>query len=124
MHSHEFAQSAANDDEPLEFHGLARERDNDRLFAALADPYRRSILVLLCRRRTVIADELVIDLNLTESSAREHLDVLVTADLVTVTNHGDADVYAINVDTLGDVAQLAVDWHSEALKYDDERSGR
>ncbi|GAB3565618.1 winged helix-turn-helix domain-containing protein [Spelaeicoccus albus] len=104
-----FSRVIADDDdpgaevEPVEFHGVDHERIHDAVFAALDDPYRRAMLILMRRCRDVIIDEIVVELGLSEPEARAHLRILIDAGLVRVDAVGDDEVFMLDPGVLDDL---------------------
>ncbi len=60
----------------------------DPVFRALADPTRRHLLDAIRAREGVTLGELCEDLAMARQSVTQHLDLLVTADLVVMVRHG------------------------------------
>jgi DNA-binding transcriptional ArsR family regulator len=71
----------------------------DKLFKALNDPTRRSILGLL-RRRDMTAGEIADQFQISKPSISHHLDLLKQADLVLAEKNGQFVNYSLNTSVL------------------------
>jgi DNA-binding transcriptional ArsR family regulator len=71
----------------------------DKLFKALNDPTRRSILGLL-RRRDMTAGEIADQFQISKPSISHHLDLLKQADLVLAEKDGQFVNYSLNTSVL------------------------
>ena len=85
-------------------HGSADDRQ-DRVFKALADPTRRSILALLGEERRSVSD-LTERFDMSQPAVSQHLKVLREAGLVTEHKAGRNRIYAFNAEPL----RLAAAW--------------
>ncbi|WP_446666049.1 ArsR/SmtB family transcription factor [Flexivirga sp. B27] len=72
------------------------DAERDRVFKALADPTRRSLLDRLRRSDGQTLGELSADTGMTRQSATQHLDLLVQAGLVTVVRRGRERLHYLN----------------------------
>ena len=76
----------------------------DRVFGALADPTRRSILDLLREHETLTAGEIAARFRtITRPAVSKHLRVLREASLVSASEHGREVHYALDAAPLGEV---------------------
>jgi DNA-binding transcriptional ArsR family regulator len=80
---------------------------NDKVFQALADPTRRSILQLL-RSGEKTAGELAEHFDMTKPSVSHHFGILKQANLITARRDGQQIYYSLNTTALQDL--LAVLW--------------
>jgi DNA-binding transcriptional ArsR family regulator len=81
------------------------ERDDERLWAAVAEPGRRRVLdaLVVCPETTPTA--LARELPFTRQAVSKHLAVLLDAGLVTQRRAGREVLYAIQPERLGDAAR-------------------
>ena len=70
--------------------------DADKVFRALADPSRRTLLDLLCKQNGQTLGQLSEHLNMARQSATQHLDILVAANLITTVKRGREKLHFIN----------------------------
>ena len=70
------------------------------MFAALADPTRRSILELLASQGQVTATEIYEKFRISPQAVSQHLKVLREAKLVEVEKHAQQRLYRLNSQTL------------------------
>ncbi len=70
------------------------------MFAALADPTRRSILELLASQGQVTATEIYDKFRISPQAVSQHLKVLREAQLVEVEKHAQQRLYSLNPQTL------------------------
>ena len=70
--------------------------DADKVFKALADPNRRTLLDLLCKQNGQTLSQLCEHLNMARQSATQHLDILVAANLITTVKRGREKLHFIN----------------------------
>jgi len=88
-----------------------------RLFAALADPVRRTIIDVLARGVSRTATEFAGDFNITRQGVTRHLDRLVEAGLVRAEHVGRETRYTLSPEPLTD----ASDWITEVEQQWDRR---
>lgn len=72
---------------------------------ALADPTRRSILILL-REKDLNAGEIAEHFNMTKPSISHHLSQLKQAGLVTAQKQGQNVIYSLNTSVFEEILQL------------------
>ena len=70
--------------------------DTDLLFKALADPNRRKLLDLLHAHDGRTLNELCEHLDMTRQGVTQHLDLLVTANLVATVRRGREKLHFLN----------------------------
>lgn len=75
---------------------VARSADIDKVFKALADPGRRSLLDLLHGKNGRTLSELCAHMNMTRQSVTQHLQQLEDANLVAVVWHGREKLHYLN----------------------------
>ena len=75
---------------------MAERHDTDLLFKALADPSRRKLLDLLQAHDGRTLNELCEHLDMTRQGVTQHLDVLVSANLVATVRHGREKLHFLN----------------------------
>ena len=75
---------------------------NDEIFGALANKYRREI-VLLLRKKDLTAGEIVDNFDIAQPSISRHLDVLKKADVISATRDGNQMIYSLNAKTVEDL---------------------
>jgi DNA-binding transcriptional ArsR family regulator len=91
-----------------------------RVFAALADPTRRAVVLELGRRATVTATELAEQHPMTRQALAKHLGVLEQAGLVEHARQGRETRYALRPEPLTEAAG----WLVQAGAAWDERLAR
>jgi len=89
----------------------------DRVFAALGDPGRRSLVEAVASRGSATATELAAELPVTRQAVAKHLGTLRTAELVEPTRAGREIRYRLSPAPLGD----ALDWMERVGATWDER---
>ncbi len=77
--------------------------DADKVFKALADATRRRLLDLLCERNGQTLGQLCEGLDMTRQSATQHLDLLVSANLISTTKRGREKLHFLNPVPLHDI---------------------
>lgn len=70
--------------------------DAEKVFKALGDTTRRTLLDLLCERNGQTLSELCEGLDMTRQSATQHLGILEAANLVTTVRRGREKLHFIN----------------------------
>lgn len=70
--------------------------DAEKVFKALGDTTRRTLLDLLCERNGQTLSELCEGLDMTRQSATQHLGMLEAANLVTTVRRGREKLHFIN----------------------------
>ena len=75
---------------------MARHRDTDALFKALADPSRRKLLDLLHAHDGRNLNELCEHLDMTRQAVTQHLDILEAANLVATRKQGREKLHFLN----------------------------
>ena len=70
--------------------------DDDKVFKALGDPTRRTLLDQLCERNGQTLGQLCAGLDMTRQSATQHLDILEAANLVSTVRRGREKRHFIN----------------------------
>ncbi len=73
------------------------------IFAALADPTRRTILELLVSHEHLAATEISAHFPLTPSAISQHLKVLRTAHLITMEKQAQQRIYRINPEPMAEL---------------------
>lgn len=68
----------------------------EKVFKALGDTTRRTLLDLLCERNGQTLSELCEGLDMTRQSATQHLGILEAANLVTTVRRGREKLHFIN----------------------------
>ncbi len=93
----------------------------DAVFAALADPTRRSLIESLATR-PASATRLAGDLPITRQAVAKHLTGLRSARLVTVERVGRESVYSLDPGPLGEaaawIARVGDEWDSRLIKLE------
>ena len=79
----------------------------NRIFKALNDETRRSILELL-KDKDMTAGEIADKFDMTRPSISHHLDLLKQADLVTAEKRGQFVIYSINMTVMDDLLKWIV----------------
>jgi DNA-binding transcriptional ArsR family regulator len=87
------------------------------IFAALADPTRRNLLVDLAEHSPKTATQLAEEYPITRQGILKHLDILEDAGLVTVYQQGREKRYSLTPAPLGQLSQ----WIAEIGNKCDER---
>ena len=77
--------------------------DADKVFKALADPTRRTLLDRLCAQNGQTLGQLCDHLQMTRQSATQHLDLLEDANLISTVRRGREKLHFINPVPLHDV---------------------
>jgi DNA-binding transcriptional ArsR family regulator len=94
--------------------------DDDPVFAALADPLRRSLLANLAANSPRTATQLARDYPISRQGVLKHLRLLEAAGLVAVQAVGREKRYALNPAPLAEVeryiAALAATWDARLLR--------
>ena len=75
---------------------MARNRDTDALFKALADPSRRKLLDLLHAHDGRSLSQLCEHLNMSRQAVTQHLDILEAANLVATVRQGREKLHFLN----------------------------
>jgi DNA-binding transcriptional ArsR family regulator len=70
--------------------------DADKVFKALADPTRRKLLDLLCKKNGQTLGQLCEKLDMARQSATQHLGILEGANLVSTVRRGREKLHFIN----------------------------
>jgi DNA-binding transcriptional ArsR family regulator len=99
----------------------SQQRNNDMpVFAALADPMRRNLLVHLAEHSPKTATQLADDFPITRQGILKHLTVLEDAGLVTVHQKGRDKRYSLTPEPLSDLEQwlkdLTAKWDERLLR--------
>jgi DNA-binding transcriptional ArsR family regulator len=89
----------------------------DRVFAALGDPGRRSLVEAVAARGSATATELAAELPVTRQAVAKQLGALADAGLLRATRAGRETRYSVTPEPLGD----AVDWMVSVGAAWDER---
>ena len=89
----------------------------DRVFAALGDRGRRSLVEVVASRGSATATELAAELPVTRQAVAKQLGALADAGLVRPTRHGRETRYEVTPEPLGD----ALDWIASVGGAWDER---
>ncbi len=77
--------------------------DADKVFKALADPTRRTLLDRLCAQNGQTLGQLCDHLQMTRQSATQHLGLLEDANLISTVRRGREKLHYINPVPLHDV---------------------
>ena len=77
--------------------------DADKVFKALGDPTRRTLLDRLCEKNGQTLGELCENLDMARQSATQHLGILQEANLVTTVRRGREKLHFINPVPLHDI---------------------
>jgi DNA-binding transcriptional ArsR family regulator len=101
------------------------------IFAALADPMRRSLLLNLAESSPRTATQLAADYPITRQGILKHLTILEAAGLVAVTQKGREKRYTLRPEPLGEIDQwikdLGAKWDARLLRLkaliEDEQAG-
>lgn len=90
------------------------------IFAALADPMRRSLLVNLAEHSPRTATQLKLDYEITRQGILKHLQILEEAGLVTVRQQGREKQYSLRPEPLREVDEwikaLGDKWDERLLR--------
>jgi DNA-binding transcriptional ArsR family regulator len=90
------------------------------VFAALADPLRRSLLVNLAENSPKTATQLAEEYPITRQGILKHLKILQEAGLVAVHQQGREKRYTLTPEPLGDLEQwikeIAAKWDERLLR--------
>ena len=89
----------------------------DRVFAALGDPGRRSLVEAVASRGSATATELAAELPVTRQAVAKQLGALTDAGLLRPTRQGRETRYEVTPEPLGD----ALDWIASVGGAWDER---
>lgn len=95
------------------------EGRTDAIFAALADPTRREVVVRLSAGGPTTATQLAAGLPVTRQAIAKHLGVLSDAGLVAADRRGRESLYRLTPEPLGD----AVSWMATVGAAWDQRLG-
>lgn len=91
-----------------------------QLFAALADPMRRKLLLNLAENSPKTATQLAKEYPITRQGILKHLDILEEAGLVTVQQHGREKRYTLTPEPLAELEQwvkdLSAKWDERLLR--------
>jgi len=82
---------------------LTHRMDADKVFKALADPTRRTLLDRLCAQNGQTLGQLCDHLQMTRQSATQHLGLLEDANLISTVRRGREKLHYINPVPLHDV---------------------
>lgn len=97
-----------------------KESKETQVFAALADPMRRRLLLTLARSSPRTATQLAAEYPITRQGILKHLDVLEGAGLVTVQQHGREKQYTLTPEPLTELEQWIKDlgaiWDGRLLR--------
>lgn len=101
--------------------GLEERHLNDApVFAALADPTRRRILIQLARDSPKTATQLAEDYPITRQGVLKHLQLLEDAGLVAVHQKGREKRYTLTPEPLGELEQwikdISATWDERLLR--------
>jgi DNA-binding transcriptional ArsR family regulator len=90
------------------------------IFAALADPMRRSLLINLAESSPRTATQLAADYPITRQGILKHLMILEAAGLVAVAQKGREKRYTLRPEPLGEIDQwikdLGAKWDARLLR--------
>lgn len=99
---------------------LAASLNNAPIFAALADPMRRDLLMNLAEHSPRTATQLAEDYPITRQGILKHLRILEEAGLVTVHQKGREKQYTLTPDQLGElerwIRSLSAKWDERLLR--------
>ncbi len=92
----------------------------NKLFKALNDPTRRSILDML-KAEDLTAGEIAEAFNISKPSISHHLDLLKRAGLISATREGQFIRYSLDTTVLDEALQWLMDLvkHNGATNYDE-----
>jgi DNA-binding transcriptional ArsR family regulator len=74
---------------------MPRAATTSDVYNAIAEPRRRQIIEVLARRGAVAVSALVVTLGMPQPAVSKHLGVLRKVGLVSVTQHGQQRLYAL-----------------------------
>ena len=77
--------------------------DDDKVFKALGDPTRRMLLDLLCETNGQTLGQLCEKVQMARQSATQHLEILVSANLVSTVKRGREKLHFLNPVPLHDI---------------------
>lgn len=80
-----------------------------RTFAALSDPTRHKILMLL-KKKDMSAGEIGSHFDMTAPSISHHLAILKQADLVTSRRSGQEIIYSLSVSTFEELSDMMINF--------------
>lgn len=83
------------------------------IFAALADPIRRKLLLNLAENSPKTATQLAEEYPITRQGILKHLDILKEAGLVTVTQHGREKRFSLTPEPLSELNEWIRDISSK-----------
>lgn len=86
------------------------------VFSALAEPNRRSILVILARQGPLSASDIAKQFKISPSAISQHLNFLRQANLVTLQKRAQQHIYQINTDALAEIEN----WVSQITYLSDQ----
>ena len=90
------------------------------VFAALADPMRRKLLVNLAEHSPKTATQIAAEYPITRQGVLKHLNVLEDAGLVTVVQHGREKRYSLTPEPLSELDQfiqeIGAKWDQRLLR--------
>lgn len=90
------------------------------IFAALADPTRRSLLLNLAENSPKTATRLAQEYPITRQGILKHLDILEAAGLVTVQQQGREKRYTVTLEPLSELDQwikaISAKWDNRLLR--------
>src|SRR5215470_5445729 len=102
---------------------MARERAHEQqqlIFAALADPMRRNLLVKLAASSPKTATQLAQEYPITRQGILKHLTVLEAAGLVAVHQEGREKRYSLTPEPLGElerwIDEIGAKWDERLLR--------
>jgi DNA-binding transcriptional ArsR family regulator len=95
--------------------GTAKKKQ--RLFYALADPTRRSILEILASKGQMSATEVYGNFSASQPAISQHLKVLREADLVNVEKQAQKHIYRLNPEKVRDLEM----WARQTLRLWEDR---
>jgi DNA-binding transcriptional ArsR family regulator len=88
---------------------------SEQAFAALAEPRRRAML-LLVRDQPRSVNEIAAHFDISQQAVSQHLQVLKAAGLVAVQPHGQRRLYAVRPEGLGAVHEYLAQLWPESLE--------
>lgn len=77
------------------------------IFSALAEPNRRSILVILARKGPLSASDIAKRFNISSPAISQHLSALRQAKLISMEKRAQRRIYQINPDTITELEAWA-----------------
>ena len=96
---------------------------DEKIFAAIADPSRRALLLNLAEQGPRTASQLAEDYPITRQGILKHLNVLEDAGLVAVRQKGREKRYFLTLQPLTDleqwIAELNAKWDQRLLRLKD-----